>query len=91
MPPHTTNITIFIINVLYSSLDVFPLCFRRQNINMTYYCEGKITLYFIYPFILHYYRMFLLICIIHYAQLYKSSRALFYDLVMTIVTIVHAQ
>ena len=34
---------------------------------------------------------FLWICIINYAQLYKSSHTVFYDLVMTIVTSVHAQ
>ena len=33
-------------------MSVFDLCFGRQNISMTYYC------YFIYPCILHYYRMF---------------------------------
>ena len=31
-------------------------------------------------------RLFLWICIIYYAQLYKSSHALFYDLAMTVVT-----
>ena len=36
-------------------------------------------------------RLFLWICIINYAQLYKSSHTVFYDLVMTIVTSVHAQ
>ena len=35
--------------------------------------------------------LFLWIYIIHYAQLYKSSHALFYDLVMTIVTSAHVQ
>ena len=36
-------------------------------------------------------RLFLWICIINYAQLYKSSHTVFYGIVMTIVTSVHAQ
>ena len=47
MPPHTTNITIFMINVLQTKYE-YDLLLLRQND----------SLYFIYSFILHYYRMF---------------------------------
>ena len=59
MPSHTTNITIFMINVLYSYLDLF--CFMFPQTKYEYdvlLLRQNDSLYFIYPFILHYYRMF---------------------------------
>ena len=76
-------------NIVYYYYHVVPICYAKHNAHNTIHIIVNLFMSKVYnescfkrnQCVSH---LFLWICIIHYAQLYKSSHALFYDLVMTI-------